>query len=70
MQVEDFQQIDFYAEKSVLLVVVNQKSEDATEAQVREAQWEIVRRANHHQAANLLIDLRDLLFPVTPQLQE
>jgi hypothetical protein len=70
MQVSDFQTIRYDSSQQVLFVLVNEQTEFATAELVKEAQYVVIEALEAHKPPNLLINVVDLRFPITPELQE
>lgn len=70
MQVSDFQTITYEADKQIVFVRVNERSVSATTGLVKEAQYTILEALEQYKPIFLLINLVELHFPITPELQE
>jgi hypothetical protein len=70
MQVSDFQTITYDETKQVLFAHVNEQTAFATTELVKEAQYAIVEGLRQYNPPYVVINLVELRFVVTPELQE
>ncbi len=69
MHLTEFQTIYFDESLYTVVVRVNEKSQFATIESVMQAQYAILSAVETYMPRNLLMNLRDLRFAVTPELQ-
>ncbi len=70
MDVKKFQKIHFNQTLSCLNALVSEASASIEAEDIKEAQWDIVRSIELHKPTYLLINLTNLLAPVTPDIQD